>query len=102
MPIIAQNLKINNLRNASAKSISLHTNRELIQYSLKNVPLKAMFTLPVFEILLSEGRPVLSPAQRGTGSESVNKSVCLSSVLIIRSPFSTLIHHVIKGLSGKI
>ena len=33
-----------------------------------------MFTLTVFEILLSKGRSVLSPAQRGTGSESVKMS----------------------------
>ena len=31
-----------------------------------------MFTLTVFEILLFEGRSVLSPAQRGAGSETVN------------------------------
>ena len=47
------------------------TIRKLIEYSLKNVSVKAMFTLTIFEILLSEGRSVLSPAQRGTGSERV-------------------------------
>ena len=47
------------------------TIRKLIEYSLKNVSVKAMFTLTVFEILLSEGRSVLSSAQRGTGSERV-------------------------------
>ena len=31
-----------------------------------------MFTPIIFEILMSEGRSVLSPAQRGTGSEMVN------------------------------
>ena len=31
-----------------------------------------MFTPIIFEILVSEGRSVLSPAQRGTGSEMVN------------------------------
>ena len=72
MPIITQTLNINNLRSTSAKSINLHTIRKLAEYSLKNVAAKAMFTLTVFEILLSEGRPVLSPAQRGTGSERVN------------------------------
>ena len=30
-----------------------------------------MFTPTVFEILISEGRAVLSPAERGTGSERV-------------------------------
>ena len=72
MPIITQTLNINNLRTTSAKSINLHTIRKLVEYSLKNVAAKAMFTLSVFEILLSEGRSVLSPAQRSTGSETVN------------------------------
>ena len=34
-----------------------------------------MFTRGVFEILMSEGRLVLSPAQWGTGSEKVKVSV---------------------------
>ena len=34
-----------------------------------------MFTLTVFEILLSQSRLVLSPAQRGRGSEIVKISV---------------------------
>ena len=72
MPIITQTLNINNLRTTSGKSINLHTIRKLVEYSLKNVAAKAMFTLSVFEILLSEGRSVLSPAQRSTGSETVN------------------------------
>ena len=38
---------------------------------LQKVPVKAMFTLTVLEILLSEGRSVLSPAQRSTVSKSV-------------------------------
>ena len=33
-----------------------------------------MFTPTDFEILMSEGKSVLSPAQRGTGSEKVNKT----------------------------
>ena len=32
-----------------------------------------MFTLTVFEMLLSEGRLVLSPTQQGTGSEWFKK-----------------------------
>ena len=72
MPIITQTLNINNLRTKSAMSINLHTTRKLVEYSLENVAAKAMFTLTVFEILLSEGRSVLSPTQRGTGSERVN------------------------------
>ena len=72
MPIITQTLNINNLRITSAKSINLHTIRKLVEYSFKNVAAKASFTLTVFEILLSEGRSVFSPAQRGTGSEKAN------------------------------
>ena len=34
-----------------------------------------MFALTVFEILLSGGKSVLSPAQRGTGSEGVKVSM---------------------------
>ena len=59
MPIITQTLNFNNLRTTSAKSINLHTVRKLVEYSLNNVLAKAMFTLTVFEILLSEGRSVL-------------------------------------------
>ena len=75
MPVIPQNLNINNLRTTSAKSINLHLIRKLIEYSLKSVSVNSMFTPTVFEILLSEGRSVISPAQRGTGSESVKVSV---------------------------
>ena len=75
MPITAQTLSINNLRTARTKSINLHTIRKLIEYSLKNVPVKAMFTLTVFELLLSEGGSVLSPPLRGKGSERVKVSV---------------------------
>ena len=56
MPIITQILSINNFRIKSAKSINVHTIRKLVEYSLKNVPAKTMFTLTIFEILLSEGR----------------------------------------------
>ena len=70
MPIILQTLNINNLRTTSAKSINLHTIRKLIEYSLKKHAAKAMFTLISFEILLSEVRSLLSPAQRGTRGEN--------------------------------
>ena len=43
MPLIAQNLNINNLRTTSAEAINLHTTRKTIEYSLKNTILKAMF-----------------------------------------------------------
>ena len=56
MPIITQTLNMNDLRTTSAKSNNLHTIRKLIEYSLKTVLVKAMFTLTVFEILLSEGQ----------------------------------------------
>ena len=72
MPVIPQTLKINNSRTTRAKSINLHTIRKLIEYSLKKVLIKAMFTPTVFNILMSEVRLVLSPAQRVTGSERVN------------------------------
>ena len=70
MPVILQTLNINNLRTTSAKSINLHTIRKLIEYSLKKPTAKAMFTLTSFEILLSEVRSLLSPAQRGTRAEN--------------------------------
>ena len=37
------------------------------QYQTEKVPVKVMFTLTVFEILLLKGRSVLSPTQQGTG-----------------------------------
>ena len=56
IPIISQNLNINNKRTTIVKSINLHIIRKLIEDSLKSVVVKAMFTLTVFEILLFEGR----------------------------------------------
>ena len=44
--------------------------RKVTEYSL-NVPMKAMFTLTVFEMFLFKGRLVLSPTQRGTESTNV-------------------------------
>ena len=52
--IISQTLNINNYRTTSAKSINLDIIRKLIEYSLKNVLVKAIFSLPVSEILLQE------------------------------------------------
>ena len=57
IPIITLTLNMNNMRTTSAKSINLHTIRKLVEYSLKNVLAKTIFT--VLEILLSEGRSVL-------------------------------------------
>ena len=75
IPIIPQTLNINNLRTTSAKSVNLHNIRRLTEYSLKNVLVKAMFTITAFEILLSESRSVLSPAQWGTGNERFNANI---------------------------
>ena len=75
MSIIPQTLNINNLRTISEKSINLYPIRKLIKYSLKNVRLKAIFTLTVFEILLFKRTLVLSPAQSVRGSERVKVSV---------------------------
>ena len=71
MPITTQTLNINNLRTTSSKSINLHTIRNLIEYSLKKVVVKATFTLRVSEILLFVGRAVLSPAQWAARSKRV-------------------------------
>ena len=71
MPVSRQTLNINNLRTTRAKSINLNTIRKIIEYSLKTAILKTIFILIVFEIFLLEFRSVLSPTQRGTGSESV-------------------------------
>ena len=65
--MMSQTLNINNLRNTSAKSMKLHTIRKLIEYSLKQVIVKAMLTATVFEILLLEDRSVLSPAHQVKG-----------------------------------
>ena len=59
------------MRTTIAKYINLHTIRKLIEYSLK----KAMFTPTNFQILLSEGTPVLSPAQWDTWNERFKVSV---------------------------
>ena len=72
MPIIPPTLNINILRTTSVMSTNLDAIRKLIKYSLKNIPAKAAFTLTVFEILLFEGRKVLSPVQGGAGSKRVN------------------------------
>ena len=69
MSIIPQTLNIYNSRTTRAKSVNLHTIRNLIEYSLKILGIKATFTPTVFEILMSKGRSVLSPSQRGTGGD---------------------------------
>ena len=56
IPIIPQASNINNQRSTSANYINLDIIKRLIE---KNVLVKAMFTLTVFEILLFKGRSVL-------------------------------------------
>ena len=56
-------------------SINMHIIRKLVKYSLKNRFVNPKFSITVFEILLLEGRSVLSPNQRGAGSERVKFSV---------------------------
>ena len=75
IPIIPQTLNINNQRTTSAKSVNLQIIRKLIEYSLKKVHVKAMFSFSVFEILLFQCRLLLSTALRGTRSERVKFSV---------------------------
>ena len=58
IPIILQNLNINNWRTTSAKSINLIIITKLIKYSFKNVRVKSMFTIILLEILLFESRSV--------------------------------------------
>ena len=41
----------------------------------KKILMKAMFTPTAFEIVMSEGRSVLTPAQWGTGSEKVKSKI---------------------------
>ena len=60
-----------NYRTASAKTINLGCDRKLIQYYLQKSMEKMQFFCTVFEILLSQGRSVLSPVQQVAGSERV-------------------------------
>ena len=51
-----------------AKSINPDIIRKLIEYFLKKVSAKAMYTLTVTEVLLFERRSVLAPTLWVTGS----------------------------------
>ena len=62
--------------------------RKLIEYFVKYVLLKAIFTLTVFKIFLFEGQLVFSPAQRGTGSGRVNSSDIIFKIDIIYNTLS--------------
>ena len=70
--MIPQTLNIDNVRTASANFVNLDTIKKLIKCSSKSI---GMFTLSVFEILLFEGRSVLSADQRGTRNKRVKVSV---------------------------
>ena len=72
IPIIPQILHIKNYKTTSVKSMNLDIIRQLKEYPLKTVLVKAMFTLTIFNIILFEGRSILWPAQRVTGNERVN------------------------------
>ena len=75
IPIIPQALNINNYRIAS-ESLSTWISLEILSNTLlKNLWSKTMFTITAFEKLLLEVRLLLSPAQRGTGSEKVKFSM---------------------------
>ena len=69
--VILQTLNITNLRSTGAKSINLHAVRKLIECSLRNCRLKALFAFTVFEILLSKCWSVLSLNRCDTGSKRV-------------------------------
>lgn len=75
MPIILQTLKINNSRSTKGNSIYHRTITKLIQYNFKMCPKKALFTYAVFEVLMSDGRLLLSSGQRGTGKKMIQVSV---------------------------
>ena len=71
MPINTQNLNINNLRTLNPKFIKLHTIRKPVEWFLKNSLTKTMFTLIIFEILLSQERSVLLLVKLSTGSKAL-------------------------------
>ena len=64
--IITQILNINYLTTTSAKSINLHTFKNLVKYSFKKLVAKAMFILTALEILPPVATLVMWRAQRGT------------------------------------
>ena len=74
MLTIPQTLNINSVRTTSVKSFNVHFIRNYIEYSLKNSPSGNAY-FHFFEILLSEYRSILSPAQRWRGIESFKVSL---------------------------
>ena len=73
--IILQTLNINDFRTISGKSINLDIIRKLIEYSLKKISMKKMFTLIFIKIALFKCSSVLSPAHWVTQSERAKYSV---------------------------
>ena len=72
--IIPQTLNVNNKRTTSAKSINLDVVSKLNKNknSLKNVSVKAMVILAIFEILLFEGRLLFLPANEIQRAKELN------------------------------
>ena len=93
IPVITQDLNINNLRTTSAKSININTIRKLLEYSLKGAGTKTIFILRVLGILRSEGRSVLWAAQQRSGSKGVKVPVKnqkhIGNLLILREKWLT-------------
>ena len=59
MPLITQNLSINNLRTTSAKPMNVRTNKKLVEYSLKSVVGKDNVYSSRFRRIAVLGRAVL-------------------------------------------
>ena len=76
MPIITQNLNINNLRTTTAKFCQPAYHWKACLIFFKKYSAIVMFALIDFEMLLSQGRSVLRPAQQGTWRERVSKYGC--------------------------
>ena len=74
-PIISQILAINNSRTIRAKSVNLHTLRKWIEYNFQKTGTEGLFFFTLFEVLMSEGRSVLSESQQGTENKMVQASV---------------------------
>ena len=64
--------------------------RKLIEYSLKNTVVKEMLSLAVFEILMFEGRLVLTPTQWVAENERVKVGCFRSFIYYVRKNFRNL------------
>ena len=88
MPIIPQSLNINNLRTTIAKSTNLYTIRKLIEYSLTKVLVKAMFSLTVFELLVSKVGRYYHPPSREQGAKELNKNLSIFDNIMLMGDFN--------------